>query len=59
MMTGHPLFVTFFMLGAIVFFTGLTLRLFLYWRGQWDFWALVRGVFSTLFSAKIDRKSVV
>jgi len=53
MMTGHPLFVTFFMLGAIVFFTGLTLRLFLYWRGQWDFWALVRGVFSTLFSAKI------
>ena len=52
-MTGHPLFVTFFMLGAIVFFTGLTLRLFLYWRGQWDFWALVRGVFSTLFSAKI------
>ena len=53
MMTGHPLFVTFFMLGAIVFFTGLTLRLFLYWRGQWDFWALVRGVFSTLISAKI------
>ena len=52
-MTGHPLFVTFFMLGAIVFFTGLTLRLFLYWRGQWDFWALVRGVFSTLLSAKI------
>jgi heterodisulfide reductase subunit D len=53
MMSGHPLFVTFFMLGAIVFFTGLTLRLSLYWRGQWDFWALVRGVFSTLFSAKI------
>ena len=52
-MTGHPLFVTFFMLGAIVFFTGLTLRLFLYWRGQWDFWALVRGVFLTLFSSKI------
>jgi heterodisulfide reductase subunit D len=41
------------MLGAIVFFTGLALRLFLYWRGQWDLWALVRGFFSTLFSAKI------
>ena len=41
------------MLGAIIFFTGLILRLFLYWRGQWDLWALVRGVFSTLFSAKI------
>jgi len=53
MATGHPLFVTFFMLGAIIFFTGLILRLFLYWRGQWDLWALVRGVFSTLFSAKI------
>ena len=53
MVTGHPLFVTFFMLGAIVFFTGLILRLFLYWRGQWNLWAFVRGVFSTLFSAKI------
>jgi heterodisulfide reductase subunit D len=53
MATGHPLFVTFFMLGAIIFFTGLILRLFLYWRGQWDLRALVRGVFSTLFSAKI------
>jgi heterodisulfide reductase subunit D len=41
------------MLGAILFFIGLALRLFLYWRGQWDLWALVRGVFSTLFSAKI------
>ena len=51
--TGHPLFVTFFMLGAIVFFTGLALRLFLYWRGQWDLWALVKGVFSTLFSVRI------
>ncbi len=49
----HPLFVIFFMVGAIIFFTGLALRLFLYWRGQWDVWALVRGVFSTLFSAKI------
>jgi heterodisulfide reductase subunit D len=41
------------MLGAIVFFIGLALRLFVYWRGQWDSGALVRGVFSTLFSAKI------
>ncbi len=41
------------MLGAIVFFIGLALRLFLYWRGQWHWGALVRGVFSTLFSAKI------
>ena len=49
----HPLFVIFFMVGAIVFFTGLALRLFLYWRGQWDAWALAKGVFSTLFSAKI------
>ena len=52
-MTGHPLFVIFFMLGAIVFFIGLALRLFLYWRGQWDSWALLRGVISTLFSSKI------
>ncbi len=52
-MTGRPLFVTFFMLGAIVFFIGLALRLFIYWRGQWDLWALVRGVLSTLFSRKI------
>jgi hypothetical protein len=41
------------MLGAIVFFTGLALRLFIYWRGQWDLWALVKGFFSTLLSAKI------
>src|SRR4030042_2800478 len=52
-MFDHPLFVTFFMLGAIVFFIGLVMRLFIYWRGQWDLWALVKGVFSTLFSAKI------
>ena len=52
-MTSHPLFVIFFMLGSIVFFMGLALRLFLYWRGQWDLWALVRGVLSTLFSTKI------
>jgi len=51
--TSHPLFVIFFMLGSIVFFMGLALRLFLYWRGQWDLWALVRGVLSTLFSTKI------
>jgi heterodisulfide reductase subunit D len=51
--TGHPLFVTIYMLGAIVFFIGLVLRLFLYWRGQWDLWALVKGVFSTLLSSKI------
>ena len=41
------------MLGAIVFFTGLALRLFIYWRGQWDFFALGRGILSTLFSSKI------
>ena len=52
-MTGHPLFVTFYVLGAILFLIGLALRLFLYWRGQWDLWALVKGVFSTLFSKKI------
>ncbi len=53
MLMGHPLFVTFFILGAIVFFTGLILRLSLYWRGDWEWWALVRGVFSTLFSSKM------
>ena len=41
------------MLGAVLFFIGLAMRLFLYWRGQWDFWPLVKGVFSTLFSVKI------
>src|SRR4030043_1635148 len=41
------------MLGAIIFLIGLALRLFLYWRGQWDLWAFVRGIFSTLFSTKI------
>ena len=49
----HPLFVIFFMLGAIIFFSGLILRLFLYWRGQWDVWAFVRGIFLALFSKKI------
>ena len=52
-MKGQPLFVTFFMLGTIVFFLGLALRLFLYWRGRWDLQALLKGVFSTLFSPKI------
>ncbi len=49
----HPLFVTFFMAGAIVFFTGLALRLFVYSRGQWNLSALAKGVLSTLFSTKI------
>jgi heterodisulfide reductase subunit D len=53
MVIGQPLFVTFFMIGAVVFFVGLALRLFIYWHGQWELWPLVKGVFSTLFSAKI------
>jgi heterodisulfide reductase subunit D len=52
-MIDHPLFVTFFMAGAILFFVGLALRLFLYARGEWDFFTLLRGVLSTLFSSKI------
>ena len=52
-MMGHPLFVIFFMLGAIVFVAGLLLRLFLYWQGQWNWKALVKGVGSVLFSVKI------
>ena len=52
-MIGHPLFVIFFELGAILFCIGIAMRLFLYWRGQWDLWALVKGVFSTLFSFKL------
>ena len=52
-MSDHPLFVTFFMAGAVIFVVGIVLRLFLYWRGQWDFWALVKGIFSTIFSSKI------
>ncbi len=52
-MTGHPLFVTFFMAGAVLFFIGLASRLFLYWRGQWDLGALLKGVLSTLLSRKI------
>ena len=52
-MNGHPLFVIFFMGGAIVFFIGLVLRFFLYWQGQWDLIALLRGALSTLFSPKI------
>src|SRR5512135_1479219 len=50
---GHPLFVIFFMLGAVVFVAGIFSRLFLYWQGQWDWKALVKGVFAVLFSAKI------
>jgi heterodisulfide reductase subunit D len=53
MMTTHPLFVTFYMVGAIIFLIGLALRLFLYWRGQWDEWVFIKGFFSTLFSQKI------
>ncbi len=53
MVAGHPLFVTFFMLGAVVFFVGLVQRIFLYCRGQWDLWALVKGISSTLFSTRI------
>jgi heterodisulfide reductase subunit D len=53
MATAHPLFVTFYMLGAIIFLIGLALRLFLYWRGQWDLWALIKGFFSTLFSRRL------
>ena len=54
-MSDHPLFVTFFMAGAVIFVVGIVLRLFLYWRGQWDFWALVKGISSTIFSSKILR----
>jgi heterodisulfide reductase subunit D len=52
-MIGHPLFAVFFMLGAILFCIGIAMRLMLYWRGQWDLWALIKGVFLTLFSFKI------
>jgi len=52
-MIGHPLFAVFFMLGAILFCIGIAMRLMLYWRGEWDFWALIKGVFWTLFSFKI------
>jgi heterodisulfide reductase subunit D len=55
MIAAHPLFVTFYMLGAIIFFVGLVLRLFLYWRGQWDLSSLAKGFFSTLFSVRIFR----
>jgi len=52
-MIGHPLFAIFFMLGAFLFCIGIALRLLLYWRGQWDLWALIRGVILTIFSFKI------
>ena len=41
------------MLGAIVFVAGIVLRLFLYWQGQWDWKALLKGVLAVFFSAKI------
>ena len=41
------------MLGAILFCIGIALRLLLYWRGEWDFWALIKGVVLTIFSFKI------
>ena len=53
MVTGQPLFVTFFMVGAIVFLAGLALRILFYWRGQWHFWSLLKGALWTLFSPKI------
>lgn len=49
----QPLFVTFFMVGAFIFLIGLVLKVSFYWRGQWDRWAFLKGVFSTLFSARI------
>jgi heterodisulfide reductase subunit D len=50
---GYPLFVVFFILGTVIFITGILLRLFLYWQGEWDWKALVKGVFSVLFTTKI------
>lgn len=50
---GHPWFVIFFIIGAIIFFSGLIIRFFFYWKGQWDGWALIKGILSTLFSRKI------
>jgi len=49
----QPLFVTFFMLGAAVFFVGIALRLFVYLQGQWELWSLLKGVFSVLFSRRM------
>jgi heterodisulfide reductase subunit D len=43
------------MVGALVFLVGLALRVVHYARGQWHPWSLIRGVGSTLFSAKIVR----
>ncbi len=53
MIGGHPLFVVFFMVGAVLFSVGLILRVAYYLRGQWDLRALAAGFFSTLFSARI------
>jgi heterodisulfide reductase subunit D len=53
MSIGYPPFVILFMAGTLVFCAGLILRVSLYWKGQWDLSALVRGFFSTVFSKKI------
>jgi heterodisulfide reductase subunit D len=52
-MTGHPLFVIFFMVGAVLFLIGLLSRLFVYSRGRWDLGALSKGIVSTLLSRKL------
>ncbi len=53
MNNGHPWFVIFFIGGAILFLSGLIIRLFLYWQGQLDGWAFIKVAFSTLLSRKI------
>jgi len=53
--TEHPLFVLFFMAGALLFFAGLGWRFFLYWRADWEVLPLLRGVVETLFSKRILR----
>ncbi len=49
----QPLFVTFFMVGGVVFFVGIALRLFVYLQGQWELRSLIKGVFSVLFSRRL------
>ncbi len=53
MITAHPLFVLFYMAGAIVFLIGIALRFSLYWRGQWDLRPLLKGIASNFFSLNI------
>jgi len=53
MITAHPLFVLFFIAGAIAFFIGIALRFSLYWRARPDWRAFIKGVASNLFSVKI------